>query len=104
MTKELIQLIEREADLMYRNRPTKSLQGLRQRILDLFLKVCSTTVNEQLQVVFMYWMLIGYCIFGFLEISHLGVCVRVRGHGLKLVIQELHVICKHWLLYEFFDF
>lgn len=38
MTKELIQLIEREADLMYRNRPTKSLQGLRQRILDRFLK------------------------------------------------------------------
>lgn len=38
MTKELIQLIEREADLMYRNRPTESLQGLRQRILDLFLK------------------------------------------------------------------
>eukprot|EP00250_Pteridium_aquilinum_P007971 c17566_g1_i4 orf=241-528(+) len=38
MTKELIQLIEREADLMYRNRPTETLQGLRQRILDLFLK------------------------------------------------------------------
>ncbi|MCO5594382.1 hypothetical protein L7F22_048412 [Adiantum nelumboides] len=38
LTKELIQLIEREADLMYRNRPSDSLQGLRQRILDLFLK------------------------------------------------------------------
>ncbi|KAI5078574.1 hypothetical protein GOP47_0006245 [Adiantum capillus-veneris] len=38
LTKELIQLIEREADLMFRNRPTESLQGLRHRILDLFLK------------------------------------------------------------------
>ncbi|KAH7427098.1 hypothetical protein KP509_10G030200 [Ceratopteris richardii] len=39
LTKDLIQLIEREADLMFRNRPTESLQGLRERILDLFLKI-----------------------------------------------------------------
>lgn len=38
LTEELVQLIEREADLMYRNRPTESLLGLRKRILELFLK------------------------------------------------------------------
>lgn len=39
LTQEILLLIEREADLMYRNRPASSLSGLRRRILDLFVQV-----------------------------------------------------------------
>ncbi|EFJ36723.1 flagellar associated protein 253 [Selaginella moellendorffii] len=42
LTKEILLLIEREADLMYRNRPAKSLVGLRHRILALFLHFIET--------------------------------------------------------------
>lgn len=39
LTREILELIEREADLMMRGRPAKSLSGLRLRILNLFLQV-----------------------------------------------------------------
>jgi nucleotide-binding universal stress UspA family protein len=43
LTREILMLVEREADLMYRGRPAHSLSGLRQRILGLFVQVQNTT-------------------------------------------------------------
>jgi hypothetical protein len=43
LTREILMLVEREADLMYRGRPAHSLSGLRQRILSLFVQVQNTT-------------------------------------------------------------
>ncbi|CAM6099145.1 unnamed protein product [Calypogeia fissa] len=42
LTREILELIEREADLMMRGRPSKSLSGLRLRILNLFLQFVET--------------------------------------------------------------
>lgn len=43
LTREILDLVEREADLMNRGRPARTLSGLRQRILNLFLQVASDT-------------------------------------------------------------
>ncbi|CAK9225627.1 unnamed protein product [Sphagnum troendelagicum] len=42
LTREILMLVEREADLMYRGRPAHSLSGLRQRILGLFVQYVET--------------------------------------------------------------
>lgn len=39
LTREILRLINREVDLLNRLRPVKSLQGLRRRILHLFVEV-----------------------------------------------------------------
>jgi hypothetical protein len=39
LTRELLELLEREEDLLQRGRPTNSLEGLRRRIANLFLQV-----------------------------------------------------------------
>jgi len=42
LTRDLIELIDREADLLNRGRSEKSVEGLRQRILSLFLQFIET--------------------------------------------------------------
>ncbi|OAE25368.1 hypothetical protein AXG93_4620s1830 [Marchantia polymorpha subsp. ruderalis] len=42
LTREILDLVEREADLMNRGRPARTLSGLRQRILNLFLQFVET--------------------------------------------------------------
>ena len=42
LTRELVDLIDREADLLNRGRPEASLDGLRKRILNLFLQFIET--------------------------------------------------------------
>eukprot|EP00899_Mesostigma_viride_P011761 jgi/Mesvir1/20586/Mv14824-RA.1 len=42
LTRELAELVDREADLLHRGRPVKSLEGLRKRICNLFLQFVET--------------------------------------------------------------
>ncbi|KAG6541978.1 hypothetical protein Mapa_016615 [Marchantia paleacea] len=42
LIREILDLVEREADLMNRGRPARTLSGLRQRILNLFLQFVET--------------------------------------------------------------
>lgn len=42
LTREIVELIDREADLLNRGRKDKSLEGLRQRMSNLFLQFCET--------------------------------------------------------------
>eukprot|EP00667_Euglena_gracilis_P004171 EG_transcript_4186 len=42
LTREIVELIDREADLLNRGRKEKSLEGLRQRLSNLFLQFCET--------------------------------------------------------------
>lgn len=48
LTRQILMLIEREADLMYRGRSAKSLSGLRQRISNMFLQVTTNQVHLKL--------------------------------------------------------
>ena len=42
LTREIVDLIDREADLLNRGRSPKTLAGLRQRVANLFLQFCET--------------------------------------------------------------
>jgi len=42
LTREIVELIDREVDLLGRGRPTKSLRSLRKRVLNLFLQFVKT--------------------------------------------------------------
>ncbi|CAM6049057.1 unnamed protein product [Sphagnum compactum] len=54
LIREILLLIEREADLMFRGRPASSLNGLRQRILNLFLQFVETPEFNPEAVSFLY--------------------------------------------------
>jgi len=53
LIREILLLIEREADLMFRGRPASSLNGLRQRILNLFLQVNESFVYRARLIILM---------------------------------------------------
>ncbi len=53
LIREILLLIEREADLMFRGRPASSLNGLRQRILNLFLQVNQSFVYRVRLIILM---------------------------------------------------
>ena len=42
LTREIVELIDREANMLDRGRPEKSLEGLRQRLANLFLQFTET--------------------------------------------------------------
>ena len=42
LTREVVELVDREADLLNRGRSSKSLEGLRKRLANLFLQFCET--------------------------------------------------------------
>ena len=50
LTREIVELIDREADLLNRGRSTKSLVGLRRRMIDLFYEfACTPMFNPEAQ-------------------------------------------------------
>lgn len=52
LTREILLLIQREADLMYRGRSARSISGLRRRIEHLFLQVITSNIQN------IKWMLL----------------------------------------------